>query len=67
MTKDKDNLFDNDVAYIGAHIGKEIAHCIDPPQPTRNEVLEDVAKEIEKLPFGDAAASFAIFVRNMKT
>ena len=32
----------------------------------RNEVLEEVAKEIEKLPFGDTAASFAIFVRNMK-
>jgi hypothetical protein len=32
----------------------------------RNKVLEEVAKEIEKLPFGDTAASFAIFVRNMK-
>jgi len=32
----------------------------------RNETLEEVAKEIEKLPFGDTAASFAIFVRNMK-
>ncbi len=66
MTKDKANLFDNDEAYTGTHIGKEIAHCIDPPQPTRNEVLEEVAKEIAKLPFGDTSASFAIFVRNMK-
>ena len=33
---------------------------------TRNNTLEEVAKEIEKLPFGDTAASFAIFVRNMK-
>ena len=32
----------------------------------RNEVIEEVAKEIEKLPFGDTASSFAIFVRNMK-
>lgn len=32
----------------------------------RNEVIEEVAKEIEKLPFGDTAASFAIFVREMK-
>ena len=32
----------------------------------RNDVLEEVAKEFEKLPFGDTAASFAIFVRNMK-
>ena len=32
----------------------------------RNKVLEEVAKEIEKLPFGDTASSFAIFVRDMK-
>ena len=39
------------------------------PQRTlieRNEVLEEVAKEFDKMPFGDTAASFAIFVRNMK-
>lgn len=32
----------------------------------RNEVLEEVAKEFDKMPFGDTAASFATFVRNMK-
>ena len=32
----------------------------------RNEVLEEVAKEFDKMPFGDTAASFAVFVRNMK-
>jgi hypothetical protein len=32
----------------------------------RNQVLEEVAKEFEKMPFGDTAASFAVFVRNMK-
>lgn len=32
----------------------------------RNDTIEEVAKEIEKLPFGDTAASFAIFVRGMK-
>lgn len=32
----------------------------------RNEVLEEVAQEFEKMPFGDTAASFAIFVRGMK-
>jgi len=37
------------------------------PQPTRNEVLEEVAKEFDKMPFGDTSASFAIFVRNMKS
>jgi len=34
----------------------------------RNDVLEEVAKEFEKMKaFGDTAASFAAFVRNMKT
>lgn len=32
----------------------------------RNRTIDEVAKEIEKLPFGDTAASFAIFIRNMK-
>jgi hypothetical protein len=38
----------------------------DREREMRNQTLEEVAKEIEKLPFGDTAASFAIFVRNMK-
>jgi len=33
----------------------------------RDAVLEEVAKEFDKMPFGDTSASFAIFVRNMKT
>ena len=33
----------------------------------RNTVLEEVAKEFDAMPaFGDTAASFAVFVRNMK-
>jgi hypothetical protein len=33
----------------------------------RNEVLEEVAKEFDKMKnFGDTSASFAIFVRGMK-
>lgn len=32
----------------------------------RNTVLEEVAKEFEKMPFGDTAHSFACFVRGMK-
>ena len=32
----------------------------------RNQVLEEVAKQFDVLPFGDTAASFACFVRNMK-
>ena len=35
--------------------------------PLRNDVLEEVAKEFDKMKaFGDTAASFAAFVRNMK-
>lgn len=34
---------------------------------TRNEVLEEVASEFDKMPaLGDTAASFAAFVRRMK-
>jgi hypothetical protein len=32
----------------------------------RNQVLEEVAKEFDAMPFGDTAASFAAFVRGMK-
>lgn len=33
----------------------------------RNQVLEEVAKKIDALPFGDTAQSFATFVRDMKS
>ena len=36
------------------------------PLYMRNDVLEEVAKEFDKMPFGDTAASFAQFVRDMK-
>ena len=32
----------------------------------RNDTLEEVALEFDKMPFGDTAASFAAFVRGMK-
>lgn len=35
-------------------------------QVVRNQTLEEVAREFDKMPFGDTSASFAIFVRNMK-
>jgi hypothetical protein len=39
-----------------------------PPQPSRNDTLEEVAQEFDKMKvFGDTAASFAIFVREMKS
>ena len=33
----------------------------------RNNTLEEVAKEFDKMNFGDTSQSFACFVRNMKT
>jgi hypothetical protein len=33
----------------------------------RDDVLEEVAREFDKMPFGDTSASFARFVRDMKT
>ena len=36
-------------------------------RPDRNEVLEEIAKEFDKMKaFGDTSQSFALFVRNMK-
>jgi hypothetical protein len=32
----------------------------------RNEVLEEVAKEFDKMPFGDTGASISAFIRGMK-
>lgn len=32
----------------------------------RNETLEEVAVEFDKMPFGDTAASFASYVRSLK-
>ena len=44
-----------------SRIGEEIE------QAQRNEVLEEVAKEFDKMKnFGDTSASFAVFVREMK-
>ena len=36
-------------------------------QKIRNDALEEVAREFDKMPFGDTAASFAVYVRSMKT
>jgi hypothetical protein len=45
-----------------------IEEVLDKPVSDRNEVLEEVAKEIEKMKvFGqDTIASFAVYIRNMK-
>jgi hypothetical protein len=34
--------------------------------PVRNKTLEEVALEVDKMPFGDTAHSFATFIRSFK-
>ena len=51
--KDDDDDIQDYVAHIDA-------------RKIRNDTLEEVAKEFDKMPFGDTSASFAIYVRNMK-
>jgi len=71
-TKEEDEAF-NDVERK-SNLGKQILRDIGQPyhfdtyvSPSqRNFVLEEVAKEFDKMPFGDTAQSFATFVRNMK-
>lgn len=71
-TKEEDEAF-NEVekqSNLGKQILREIGQpyhfdtYVSPSQ--RNHVLEEVAQEFDKMPFGDTAQSFATFVRNMK-
>ena len=71
-TQEEDEAF-NDVEKH-SNLGKQILKDMGQPYhydlfvsiSQRNKVLEEVALEFDKMPFGDTAASFAIFVRNMK-
>ena len=72
-TKEEDEAF-NEVEKQ-SNLGKQILRDLGQPyyfdiyvSPSqRNLVLEEVAKEFDKMPFGDTAQSFATFVRGMKT
>ena len=68
MRTDEDDEFDRIGREAEMKRVKEINDAFDEQYSIhkRNEVLEEVAKEFEKMPFGDTAASFAIFVRGMK-
>jgi len=44
----------------------EMESLLNERKTTRNNTLEEVAKKFERMPFGDTAASFAVFVRGMK-
>lgn len=71
-TKEEDEAFNQ--VEKQSNLGKQILKDIGQPYhydlfvslSQRNAVLEEVAKEFDKMPFGDTAASFAIFVRNLK-
>jgi len=72
-TREEDEAF-NDVEKH-SNLGKQILRDLGQPyhydvyvSPSqRNTVLEEVAKEFEKMTaFGDTSWSFAAFVRNMK-
>jgi hypothetical protein len=36
-------------------------------EATRNATLDEIAKKIEAMPFGDTAASFAVWIKEQKT
>jgi hypothetical protein len=60
MTEDDDDIQD----YVSP---KERMFADTFHQVVRNNTLEEVAKEFDKMKsLGDTAASFAVFVRNMK-
>ena len=49
-------------------IQEYVSHRTHTTPVSRNDVLEEVAQEFDKMKaFGDTAASFAAFVRDLKT
>jgi hypothetical protein len=72
-TKEEDEAFNEVEKY--SNLGKQILRDLGQPyyydvfvsKSQRNAVLEEVAREFDKMPaLGDTAASFACFVRDMK-
>ena len=71
-TKEEDEAF-NEVEKQ-SNLGKQILKDLGQPyhfdmfvsKSQRNQVLEEVAMRFDAMPFGDTAASFARFVRDMK-
>ena len=58
MKEDDDDIQD----YVSARAFEKTFH-----QVVRNETLEEVAREFDKMkPFGDTAVGFATYVRMMK-
>ena len=55
------------IAHENAMKGQPYHYDIYVSPTQRNIVLEEVAQAFDKMPFGDTAASFAAYVRGMKT
>jgi hypothetical protein len=65
MKTEEDDEFDR-IEHENAMRGQPYHFDIYVSPSQRNIVLEEVAKEFDKMPFGDTAASFSAFVRSMK-
>jgi hypothetical protein len=64
---DEDDEFDRIQNENAMRTGQPYHFDIYVSPSQRNIVLEEVAKELAALPFGDTAASFSAFVRSMKS
>jgi hypothetical protein len=66
MKTDEDDEFDRIEHEAQMRTGQPYHYDVFVSVSQRNQVLEEVAKEFDKMPFGDTAASFSAFVRSMK-
>lgn len=66
IKSDEDDEFDRIEHEAFMRTGQPYHYDVFVSISQRNQVLEEVARQFDKMPFGDTAASFAIFVRNMK-
>jgi hypothetical protein len=66
MKTDEDDEFDRIEHEALMRTGQPYHWDVFVSPSQRNQVLEEVAKEFDKMPFGDTAASFSAFVRSMK-
>jgi hypothetical protein len=66
MKTDEDDEFDRIEHEAEMRSGQPYYYDVFVSPSQRNQVLEEVAKEFDKMPFGDTAASFSAFVRSMK-
>ena len=67
MKTDEDDEFDRIAHEAEMKSGQPYHYDVYVSPSQRNQVLEEVAKEFDKMrPFGDTAVGFATFVRMMK-